>query len=76
MRKKLAVVILAMAATLIPGASFAGGPNFQCPGGPPGHCKTSSGNSHNNNSQQQQQQQQQSQSQCILVIAVLEPATC
>ena len=75
MRKKLAILVLALAAA-IPGASFAGGPNFQCPGGPPGHCKSGSSSNHNNNSQQQQQQQQQSQSQCILVIAVLEPATC
>jgi hypothetical protein len=76
MRKKLAILVLALAAA-IPGASFAKGPNFSCPGGPPGHCKSSS-SSHNNNTQQQQQQQQQqqSQSQCILVIAVLEPATC
>ena len=72
MRKKIVILALAIAAA-IPGASFAGG-NFQCPGGPPGHCKGSSSSSHNK--QQQQQQQQQQQKQCLLVLAVLQPANC
>ena len=70
MRKKIVILALAIAAA-IPGASFAGG-TFQCPGGPPGHCKGSS----SNNKQQQQQQQQQQQKQCLLVLAVLQPANC
>ena len=73
MRKKLALLALTVALA-IPAGALAGPPNFECPGGPPGHCKTGGGN--HSQSQQQQQQQQQSQSQCILVIAVLEPATC
>jgi len=75
MRKKIAILALAIAAA-VPGASFAsgGGPNFSCPGGPPGHCKGSSSSSHNK--QQQQQQQQQQQKQCLLVLAVLQPANC
>lgn len=75
MRKKLAILALAVAAA-IPGASLATGPNFQCPGGPPGHCKSPGGGGNRNNSQQQQQQQQQEQRQCILVIGVLADATC
>ena len=72
MRKKIVILALAIAAA-IPGASFAGG-TFQCPGGPPGHCKGSSSSSHTK--QQQQQQQQQQQKQCLLVLAVLQPANC
>ena len=70
MRKKLAILALAIAAA-IPGASLADS-NKTCPGGPPGHCKSGSGN----HSQQQQQQQQQEQRQCIIVIGLLQPANC
>ncbi|MFY9587877.1 MAG: hypothetical protein WAT66_10525 [Actinomycetota bacterium] len=70
MRKKLAILAIAVAAA-IPGASLADS-NKQCPGGPPGHCKSGNGN----HSQQQQQQQQQEQRQCILVIGLLQPANC
>ena len=74
----VALVALAAAAALaiavaFPGASFAGG-TFQCPGGPPGHCKGSSSSSHTK--QQQQQQQQQQQKQCLIVLAILQPANC
>ena len=72
MRKKIVILALAIAAA-IPGASFAGG-TFQCPGGPPGHCKGSSSSSHTK--QQQQQQQQQQQKQCLIVLAILQPANC
>ncbi len=74
MRKKLAIFALAVAAA-IPSAGLAKGPNFECPGGPPGHCKTAGGGNRNN-SQQQQQQQQQEQHQCILVLGLLQPAEC
>jgi len=73
MRKKIAILALAIAAA-VPGASFASGPSFSCPGGPPGHCKGSSSSSHNK--QQQQQQQQQQQKQCLIVLAILQPANC
>ena len=72
MRKKLAILALAIAAA-IPGASLADS-NKTCPGGPPGHCKSSSGGGNRNNSQQQQQQQQQRQ--CIIVLGLLQPANC
>jgi len=71
MRKKLAILAVAVALA-IPGASLAS-PNKECPGGPPGHCRTG-GN--NKNSQQQQQQQQQQQRQCFIVIGLLQPANC
>lgn len=71
MRKKLAILALAIAAA-IPGASLAS-PNKECPGGPPGHCKTAGGRGQQ---QQQQQQQEQSQRQCIIVIGLLQPANC
>jgi hypothetical protein len=74
MRKKIAILVLAIAAA-VPGASFASGPNFQCPGGPPGHCKGSSSSS-SHNKQQQQQQQQQQQKQCLIVLGILTPASC
>jgi len=74
MRRKIAIFALAIAAA-VPGASFARGGNFTCPGGPPGHCKTG-GNSSQSQQQQQQQQQTQQQRQCILVVAVLQPASC
>jgi hypothetical protein len=70
MRKKIVIMALAIAAA-IPGASFASGPNFSCPGGPPGHCKGSS-----SSKQQQQQQQQQQQKQCLIVLGILQPASC
>jgi len=73
MRKKLAILALAVAAA-IPSASLAS-PNKECPGGPPGHCKSGS-SSGQKQQQQQQQQQQQEQHQCIIVLAVLQPATC
>jgi len=76
MRKKLALLALTVALA-VPAGSFAGPPNFECPGGPPGHCK-SGGNSNHSQKQQQQQQQQQTQSQrqCIIVIGLLQPANC
>jgi Spy/CpxP family protein refolding chaperone len=72
MRKKLALLALTVALA-IPGASMAS-PNKECPGGPPGHCK--SGNGNHSQQQQQQQQQQQEQRQCIIVIGILQPANC
>jgi hypothetical protein len=75
MRKKLAMLALT-AALVVPAGALASPPNFECPGGPPGHCKSGQGNHSQSQQQQQQQQQTQSQSQCILVIAVLQPATC
>ena len=73
MRKKLAVFALA-AALIVPTASLADS-NKQCPGGPPGHCKSGQGSSQKQQ-QQQQQQQQQEQHQCIIVLGLLQPATC
>ena len=73
MRKKLALLALTVALA-IPAGAIAGPPNFECPGGPPGHCK--SGNGNHSQSQQQQQQQTQSQRQCIIVIGLLQPANC
>ena len=72
MRKKLAILAVA-AALAIPGAAMADS-NKTCPGGPPGHCK--SGNGNHSQQQQQQQQQQQEQHQCIIVLGILEPASC
>lgn len=74
MRKKLAILALAIAAA-IPGASLAD-PNKECPGGPPGHCKTSAGGGGQRQQQQQQQQQDQSQSQCLIAIAVVGDSSC
>jgi hypothetical protein len=75
MRKKLAILALAVAAA-IPGASFAKGGNFECPGGPPGHCKNGPPGHGNSQQQQQQQQQDQQQSQCLISIAIAGDATC
>jgi hypothetical protein len=69
-RKKIAILVLTIAAA-VPSASLAKGPNFECPGGPPGHCKTGGGQS-----QSQQQQQSQEQHQCLIVLGLLQPATC
>jgi hypothetical protein len=71
-KKKLAILALSVAA-VIPAGALAGPPNFECPGGPPGHCKGGNGRGQ---SQQQQQQQSQSQSQCLISIAILGDATC
>jgi hypothetical protein len=71
MRRKLAIFALAVAAA-IPSASLAD-PNKDCPGGPPGHCKSGTGHGQ---SQQQQQEQTQNQSQCLISFAVLGNATC
>jgi len=71
MRKKLAILALAVAA-LVPAGALADS-NKECPGGPPGHCKGGTGHGQQ---QQQQQQQSQSQSQCLISIAVLGDATC
>jgi hypothetical protein len=70
MRKLAAILVLTLAAA-IPGVGLADNSTKDCPGGPPGHCRTGG-----NHSQQQQQQQQQSQSQCILVLGLLQPAEC
>lgn len=77
MRKRLAILALAIAAA-IPGASMAD-PNKDCPGGPPGHCKTSNGNGNGHEQgqeQEQQQQQSQQQSQCLISLAIVGNATC
>ena len=78
MRKKLAILALAVAAA-IPSGALADRFDDHCP---PGHCRNGdngdngNGNGGNRQQQQQQQQQQQEQRQCILVIAVLEAANC
>ena len=74
MRRKIAILMLAVAAA-IPGASLADPPTFECPGGPPGHCKGSRGGGQQQQ-QRQQQQQSQSQSQCLISIAIAGDATC
>lgn len=77
MKKKLAILALAIG-SIIPAGALAGPPNFECPGGPPGHCKNGNGNGNGNQRQEQEQQQQQSQSQsqCLISVAVLGDATC
>jgi opacity protein-like surface antigen len=74
LRKRLVALVVAVAALSIPAAAFANPPDNR----PPADRGNHGGNNHQSQSQSQQQSQQQSQSQsqCIIVIGLLEPATC